>query len=255
MTAASSGVPAADAAPDAPASRAYPDPASPRPRARAWIGAGREGLAERISEFNRFPARYAHPSWVPEGWAGAWMKGCMDGGRGERRLGEELLKAWRLDARPCLEFDAPALRLALVDPEPLLRAVMLAGLARHGDEIARMLERSRVKAFREEVGEGAYRFAVYRAPLLAGSLGAGDPRAGGGGDWRSRSLASGLRMLAACLAGGPPGLAARAGLKVPRKYAGFLGGGDGGERVRAYARLFRKVLAQEVDPAWDSLLS
>lgn len=246
-------------------------------------------LAHRIAAFNRFPIRYVNADWVPDGWKAIWVRALLDGGRAEVRLGEELLRHWSLDPGPCFDFGSFGHKLALVDAAPLRRTVFLAGLARHGERISRLLERSRVMDFRKQVGEDAYRFAMFRAPLIAGSLGTmgvtepeagkaqeGDASACPDFDWKALAMRAGLRMLGACLAAGPSGLAGRAALKFPRESAAVLlreresGSQGSGPETRApetsgpaasrpdaeaFARMFRKILAQEVDPAWDALLS
>jgi hypothetical protein len=184
------------------------------------------------------------------------MDRLRDGGRAEASLGEAMLKTWKLDQRPCFDFAAPSRRIALVDAAPLQRTVLLAGLARHADEVSRIMERSKVMELKAQVGEEAYKFAVFRAPLLAGPLAqGGNAMAAAATDWKSKCMASGMGMFGACLAGGSPGLAGRAGLKFPREYAPYMRAGGGEGSTEGYVRLFRKVLAQEVDPAWDNMLS
>jgi hypothetical protein len=72
---------------------------------------------------------------------------------------------------------------------------------------------------------------------------------------RTRAVAAGLGMLAACLEGAPAGLLSRLALKFPRVRRGLLVPPAGDRPLAGYMRLFRKVLSKEVDPAWDSLLS
>jgi hypothetical protein len=92
--------------------------------------------------------------------------------------------------------------------------------------------------------------------LLAGSLAvAPRPAHSGDGDWNHRALATGLMLLGASLSGQPGCLTGRTALKFPRQFAGYLEAGKCYGQAEGCARLIRKVLIQEVDPAWDSLLS
>jgi hypothetical protein len=220
----------------------------------AWLGPNGAQWAGRAAEFNRYPARYAHPSWIPEGWA-PWLPRFAGRGRAEAELGRGLLKAWGLDGRPCFDFAPPARRFALLDAAPLRRAVLLAGLARHAGEISLLMERGRVLELKEQVGEAGYRFVMLRAPLLAGPLAEGAGTAAEGADWLTRSWAAGLGMLGACLGAEHAGLLARVSVKFPRDCAPFLSAGGGQGTADAYMRLFRRVLVKEVDPAWDVLFS
>lgn len=239
---------------EAPPAEDAPDPIqAPARTLPAHLAAGSGRLAEAVSDFNRFPTRYAHASWWPKGWNDGPAGLAGDGGRAETRMGEILLRRWGLDARPCFGFDALPGRLALVDPEPLNRLVLLAGLARHAEEISRILERTRVQAIRRQLGEEAYAFAVFRAPLIAGTLGIGSPGTVAP-DMGTRAVATGLGMLAACWQGGRASVS-RLALKFPRAYTRFLAPTGDGRSAEAFARLFRKILIQEVDPAWDSLIS
>ena len=220
----------------------------------AWLGEDGACLADRALEFNRYPTRYAHPSWMPEGWA-PWVARMAGNEVLEADLGRSLLQTWDLDASPCFEFAPPARRLALLDPAILRRTVLLAGLARHADEISRLIERERVRELKEQVGEAAYRFVMLRAPLLAGPLAGGASQvAAQEKDWRMRSLAAGLGMLGSCLGPDHAGLTARVLVKFPRDCAPYMEAGGGQGTPDGYLRLFRKVLGKEVDSAWDNLL-
>jgi hypothetical protein len=220
----------------------------------AWLGPNGAQWAGKAAEFNRYPTRYAHPSWIPEGWA-PWLPRLAGRGRAEAELGQGLLKAWGLDGRPCFDFAPSARRLALLDATPLRRTVLLAGLARHAGEISKLMERGRVLELKEQVGEAGYRFVTLRAPLLAGPLAEGAGTMAEGSDWLTRSWAAGLGMLGACLGAEHAGLAARLTVKFPRDCAPYLGAGGGQGTTDGYMRLFRRVLVKEVDPTWDVLFS
>lgn len=223
----------------------------------AWLGPNGTAWRGKAIEFNRYPTRYAHPSWMPNGWApwAARLAESKGAGAAEAGLGRSLLRLWGLDERPCFDFAPQARRLALVDAAPLRRTVLWAGLARHAGGISRLMERGRVLELKEQLGEAAYRFVTHRAPLLAGPLAEGAPASPEGADWVTRSLAAGLGMLGACLGAGNAGVAARVALKFPRGCAPYLDAGGGPGTADGYMRLFRRVLAKEVDPAWDALFS
>jgi hypothetical protein len=112
-----------------------------------------------------------------------------------------------------------------------------------------------VLELKAQVGEAAYRFATQRAHLLAGPLAEGANAESEGSDWFTRSLAAGLGMLGVCLGAEHGGVSARVAVKFPRACAPYLGAGGGRGTADGYLRLFRRVLAMEVDPAWDALLS
>lgn len=233
--------------------------ASHRRKLPGYLSSGGD-LARSIQLFNWYPATYAHATWIPPLWSrtlGAEpIRTAIGKSRAGIRLGEALLGVWGLDARPCLDFDGIGSRLALLDPQALDRLVYYAGLARHAEEISQVLERSRVVALRGLLGEVAYRFAMNRASLLAGHLATQPPLAPSpGSDMKTRAIAAGLGMLAACLEGSPPGMLSRLRLKFPRNRSALLVASPGERPIAGYMRLFRKILNQEVAPAWDSLLS
>ena len=239
---------------EAPAVAAAPRQGAANPALPAYLAFPGGNLGVRISEFNRFPTRYAHPSWWPAGWGWDWKGKFPETSRAETRLGESLLRHWDFPAAPCFSFDPPARRLALLDPVPLNRLVLLAGLARHADEISRILVRNDVKELRRQVGEDAYKFVIFKAPLLTGPLGAGDG-APPVPDWTARALFSGLSMLTTVLGQDALDIRGRVGLKFSRAVIGAWDGRRCPEPVESIFRLFRKVLLQEVDPAWDAIFS
>lgn len=208
----------------------------------------RDPLLPRVMDFLQYPGRYTHPSWAPPEWGNLRR---LSGPRAEARLGRALLEAAGLPAGTDIAFRHPGHRLALADGAALERAAFLGGLAVLSSEIAQVLERDRVLALRADLGVDDYRFALHKAPFLAGATlaQAYRPREG---SWRERSRRAGLRLLGGCFPGAPAGLMARLKLKLPRAFAreidaGAEAGGD-------LSRLFRKLLL-EVDPAWTVLFS
>ena len=240
-------------APQAATAAIIPDQA-PRRLLPACLSASAGKLAQRISEFNRFPTRYAHPSWWPQGWGPDWKKGIIADSRSEARLGEAMLQHWELPYRPCFDFGAPMRRLALLDPAPLNRLVLLAGLARHAEEISRIIVRSQVQKLRFQIGEEAYKFVLLRAPLLTGQLPAGDG-ATETTDWAERATFTGLSMLSACLGPELQIMSGRVSLKFSRGMIEAWDVKPCPEAPEVLFRLFRKVLLQEVEPAWDVIFS
>jgi hypothetical protein len=74
-------------------------------------------------------------------------------------------------------------------------------------------------------------------------------------DWPSRAMEAGLALFAATLGETPPQMAGRVRLKFPRALADRLDPEAGRGSPQAALRILKKLLAQEVDPAWESSLS
>ena len=155
-------------------------------------------------EFNLYPIRYAHPSWIPNGWDRAKALCGQVPGRPEVRLSIKLLLHWDLADQTCFSFGEVSRRIALADPATLERTAFLGGLAVHWESISRILEREAVQEIRGEIGTEAYRFSLFRAPILVGNppvvsgIAIGE-RGFTGITERMRRI--GLELIADCMAG------------------------------------------------------
>lgn len=223
---------------------------------RTYLALLRRGdvpLGLMVREFNLFPLRYAHESWIPAGWPALPVE-LLGGGRVEARMSAHFLLKLGFTDEAVFAFGEPNRRIALLDPVSLDRVAFLTGTALHWEAISKVFERDDVRAIKAEIGEDAYRFAILKAPILAGKAAAdlGDHGYAGLG-WAMRRL--GAEFIAAGMAGAPRALRARLALKFPREFADlFLAHRPGGANPKAW-RLVKNVLLQEVDPTWEALLS
>lgn len=129
--------------------------------------------------------------------------------------------------------------LALLPGEKLWRIGLRLGAARFRGEIAGLVWRDDVAAFKSGVGEDAYRFAMRQAPVLWRNAVLEDEEASAG-KLVGRVTRTAALALACWLSELPPAVGVRARLKLPPAVDGELGpvgGWDAGRRNRWLAPL------------------
>jgi hypothetical protein len=216
-------------------------------------------LTDAVLAFNFAAAAQIHPERLPEGPAGLVARRLLAGTAGVRRLSVDL--GWILGGvNPpfCLsEFEDPRLRAALLPRELLEKVVACLGLAVNHRRISRLIARADVLALRAAWGADACEFALRRASFLVGEADwARLSEPGEGAPAADEVQAGGLRILAACFRGAPPGLMARLRLKLPKSAdACFPSDGTPQDAGDAAWRLLRRTAIQELTGEWAALLS
>jgi len=210
-------------------------------------------LAAAIVEFNCLPSRYAHPSWFAALPHGALLLGLRASPRIPPPLSRHLLAAWGLEGQYCCDFSAPATRLALLDSATLTQLVLYAGLTATAAYVRRTVERDKVAALKQRLGEAAFLFALKRAPFLSGvkplpdALHRASPDA-----FHQITLIAGLQCLAASLKGRERALRRRLLFKFPQGWAVSFAASKATPPPAACARLFDQLL-WELAPQWAHL--
>lgn len=210
-------------------------------------------LAAAIVEFNCFPSRYAHASWFTALPHGALLLRLRASPRIAQRLSRHLLAAWGLEGQYCFDFSAPPARLALLDSSTLTQLVLYAGLTATAAYVRQTVERDKVAALKQRLGEPAFLFALKRAPFLGGAspLPVALRRAAPEAFYRI-TLVAGLQCLAASLSGREPALLRRLLFKFPQGWAASFATGAAAPPPAASARLFAQLL-MEIAPRWAHL--
>jgi len=229
----------------------------------------RRPLANALLTFNFAAAADVHPERLPGGAAGAAVRRLLASRTGVRRLSLHL--GWVLNGENppfCFaEFEDHRLRAALMPRELLEKVVSHLGLALNHRRVARQIGRAQVQALRAALGAEGYEFALRRAPFLLGAeewarlpVPPDSPPYQGGDTGGVPTAAEvrecGLRGLAACVLGAPPGLTARLLLKLPPGAEAFFPPGGAFEQARdAVWKLMRRVILQESANEWAAFLS
>ena len=217
----------------------------------------RPRLFLQIQEFNLFPSRYIHPSWVRDGHLAPLFPQKKPGARLENRLAQLLLAEFGLTQDYCFDFSDPWRRLALVQSDQLRTLLFFAGVALFSDELAKTLQKEAVLRIKEQLGERAYRFALTKAPFLLG----GSPRplptaeAVHANNYKKRVLSLGAHCFTQAFTGVPKGLTRRLQLKFPKGESPVFKEHAETSARGFFAGLLKKVLLQEVHPQWATLFT
>ncbi|MGB4876465.1 MAG: SctK family type III secretion system sorting platform protein [Candidatus Competibacter sp.] len=210
-------------------------------------------LAAAIVEFNCLPGRYAHDSWFAVLPRGALLLRLRESPRVAQRLSRELLAAWGLEGHYCFDFSAPSARLALLDGSTLAQLVLYAGLTATAAYVRRAVERDKMAALKQRLGEPALLFALKRAPFLSGVAPLPDALHRASPDaFHQITLLAGLQCLAASLKGQERALRRRLLLKFPQGWAAAFAPSKATPPPAACARLFDQLLL-EFAPQWAHL--
>lgn len=210
-------------------------------------------LAAAIVEFNCLPSRYAHDSWFTALPHGALLLRLRESPRIAQRLSRHLLAAWGLEGQYCFDFSTPPARLALLDSSTLTQLVLYAGLTATAAYVRQTVERDKVAALKQRLGEPAFLFALKRAPFLGGvvplstALHRASPDA-----FHRITLLAGLQCLAASLKGRERALRRRLLFKFPHGWAASFASSKAMPPPAASARLFDQLL-WEFAPQWAHL--
>ena len=206
-------------------------------------------LFAMMHSFNFHLALHVHPARFEDRIPPAIVQLLFDSRRGERKLTAWVQEHWQLSTQSFWEFSNPRHRLALISPAQLTDLICYAGAAVHSHVISRAIDRNTKTRFKEALGEGAYHFALKRAPLLSRGIPQdvfADLEADGPPEQRLNYI--GLVCVAACFGDSPPALNRRLMLKVqgdaPLDIAAQM---EEGQRDRIWSML-KRILFTEVAP-------
>lgn len=212
-----------------------------------------DGLAKRVHDFNCHPATYAHPSWFEALIAPRVFNMLRANARGEARLSRVLLSRHDLEDELWYDFSQKQWRFALLPADVLLKLVDCCGLLFQHRTIAATVDSSARAMIKDQIGEGAYLFALKRAPLILGHLKEIESPAWDGHDAFSVCIRrTGLAYLLSHFHDAPMAIAARLTFKFSQtqivEAVSKVSHSDGWP-------IFNRILRHELDPKWQTLFS
>lgn len=196
-----------------------------------------------VTEFNYYPNRYIHPSWIERLENGSIIKKLLHNARSEDNLAEHLLERFELKDKLWFEFDTPLRALLLKSRNDILRAVMYAGAALNSKHARHAIQREDVLRMREGFGAKLFDFAVNEVPLMFDvenfpQIAAPAPNA----DIQAHLAGSGLWCLGKALDGEPAAIVERLYLKMSVAEFPFLESQPESFDARVCAGLYQKLL-------------
>ena len=217
-------------------------------------------LLELVAEFNIYPVRYIHSSWLKEVQYAQLVGLLKEKERSHFYLSSYLLGCFGLDTEFDYEFRAIEKRIALASNDQLLRLVLYVGIVLNESVIRAVVRRDERTKLEKCLGEEAYFFAVKKAQFLSRHNQAGSPSILI--DWQNTErfksflMASGLQILAVVYADMPQAFRKRLLLKFPRSWSKHLEhpASDGVASREQGLKLLIKSY-KEVNRQWRHLLS
>ena len=176
-----------------------------------------------VTEFNYYPNRYIHGSWVERLENAAIISRLLKRSRSEDNLADYLLDRFELKDKYWFDFDTPLRQLLLRGRDDILRIVMHAGGVLNSRHVRQAVQAGNAVQWRGALGGRLFDFAANEAPLdfdvaRLPSIAAPAP----GADRQAQIAASGLWCLGKALEGEPPALVERLYLKMAAAEYPFL---------------------------------
>lgn len=205
-----------------------------------------DGLFSRMYGFNYKLAEYVHPSHLVDDDG---VKEVMERVKGIRRvegkLSEYLLKRLGFEGIGYFGFEDPRLRLALMEPEVLMKLLMYAGAGYYSSKISKVIKKEKLLYLKEGLGEEIYFFATKRAALVRALAPSIDVEGEGS---REDVFMAGKRVLEICLADEHSKILRRLELKFPAGMKWDFGiSVREEEKTRAWQYL-QRLLFKEIEP-------
>lgn len=217
-------------------------------------------LFERIVEFNLYPLRYAHGSWLKGLEQGDLLKQLGDSASGQFFLSRYLLGCLGLPFAFDYDMTGEDARIALAHRDELVRLLLYMGIVLNGGVIRSVVRRHERTLLEECLGHEAYLFAVKKAQFLI-SLAALEQPPSLLIDWqhldrfKSFLTVSGLQVMGVAYSQMPQGFSQRLLLKFPKSWSRyFKEPAPVGLSQEQAGRLLIKTY-KEVNRSWQPLLS
>ncbi len=214
---------------------------------------------EKIVEFNLYPVRYIHTSWL-EGLEFAQIVDALKA----HEQSHFYLSAYVLNSLNVADsfdsiFDTPDKKIALGNSEELGKLVLYMGIVQNEAVIRRVIRRDQREKLETCLGDEAYFFAVKKAQFLAKKNGAASSEFfidwQQVGRFKSYLIVSGLKVLATVYAGSSQGFIQRLSLKFPRSWSKHLESPEGAGLSKQQGINLLIKSYKEVNKQWQHQLS
>ncbi len=198
----------------------------------------RPDLYRAIYDFNVYPHRWVHASWL-ETPAPAVLESHP---HTRRRLSAYYCQHFGL-AETHWDFTALSTRLALLPADSVLRLAQTVGAVRLSHRLARVIARDERRAVITAIGETAFSYALRRArPLTSTDAAAGETNPAS--SLTDDILSAGWHSLTTVIAAEPPPVQQRFRLKLPRSLELAHASPDEAAAAEEWKRL--QPIAQEI---------
>ncbi len=214
-------------------------------------------LFTQIAEFNQYPVRYIHSSWLKQVQYAQLVVALQEQEQSHYHLSHYLLNCFDLNSEFDYEFQSLEKRIALTSGADLVALALYIGIVLNESIIRAVVRRRERVLLQECLGEQAYLFAVKKAQFFSKHTESAEP--GILIDWqhterfKSFLTVNGLQVLAVAYAGMPRAFKQRLLLKFPKSWQKYLENSGGNLSREQSINLLIKCY-KEVDRQWRHLL-
>ena len=218
-----------------------------------------KSLFSLTMEFNFFPVRYVHQSWLKRDEHYKLVNQLKNDAVTHGRLSDYLLKRFKLKEQFDFDFDAREKRVAFASSDELVKLAFYLGIILNENVIRNAVKRKERLALEQCLGPEAYRFAVKKAQFISHSAAMAGPSLLI--DWshldrfRQFLMTTGLQVIAGAYVGTSPAFRKRLTLKMPREYQKALIDTQGLPLGKADCIRLMVKTHKEVNRQWRHLLS
>ena len=216
-------------------------------------------LLGKVLEFNLYPVRYIHSSWLKDIKYGQVVRSLAERNQTHSWLSNYLLGYFELNETFDYEFSSLEKRVALTSRDELFQLILYIGIILNVSVIRSVVRRDERVKLEQCLGDDAYLFAVKKAQFLSRQNTLGAPMIlidwGNTERFKSFLMVSGLQILAVVYADMPEAFKKRISLKFPKSWSKHLErpASDSCSREQGLNLLMKSY--KEVNRQWRHLLS
>ncbi len=217
------------------------------------------GLFNHMVEFNLFPIRYLHVSWLKEDEHVRLLKGLRPVPSAEFNTSSYLLNKFGVGNAFDYDFERLDKRVAFASAQEIARLAFYLGLILNEGTIRSVIRKNEREALAKCIGENAYRFAVKKAQFMGGTAKKNGPSLLI--DWarldrfKAYLESTGQHVIATAFADQPEAFRQRLMMKMPSSWQKALSSPDAGGLSKAQCEKLLVKTHKEVNRQWRHLLS
>ena len=216
-----------------------------------------ESLFNYMVDFNLFPIKYTHISWLKEDDNLRLLKGLRSNVSVQFNLSRYLLKKFNIAHEFDYNFEQPYKRIVFASVEEIERLALYLGIVLNEGIIRSIVTRNERAALQQCLGDEAYRFAVKKAQFISrASMGPGILI-----DWQKLGrfkaylVAQGRQVIANAFSDQPAAFRQRLVLKMPTSWKKALSKVESSPLSKKECKILLVKTHKEVNRQWRHLLS
>ena len=216
-------------------------------------------LFNHMVEFNLFPIRYLHVSWLQDDEHVRLLKGLRSSPSAEFNASSYLLNKFGVGNAFDYDFVRLDKRAVFASEQEITRLAFYLGLILNEGTIRSVIRKDEREALSKCIGEEAYRFAVKKAQFMGGATKKNSPSLLI--DWsrldrfKAYLENTGQHVIATAFSDLPEAFRQRLMMKMPSSWQKALSSPDAGELSQEQCEKLLVKTHKEVNRQWRHLLS